>query len=227
VKILRDEPRVRLANQVNLYSALRTALLLLPEEFTEFELYSTIAGLSYMGIFPVVLSNTVGDFRTRLPTENPQKVQNIVTKQVVHFRRLYSPLLDTLPNVNIAKDDVDPSNTILKQDFSPTRRANMVARLPGSFKSILYRHYQRKFRITLSEVEAGKAFGGDFEKRVASDDGLAIEMRKSIRETVGWVSFVQTVKGLFTAGMGRSTKYVLAKVGKWWSGKSSSAKGEK
>ena len=50
VKILRDEPRVRLANQVNLVSALRTALLLLPEEFTEYDLYSTIAGLSYMGI---------------------------------------------------------------------------------------------------------------------------------------------------------------------------------
>jgi mitochondrial translocator assembly and maintenance protein 41 len=49
VKILRDEPRVRLANQVNLFSALRTAMLLLPEEFTEFELYSTIASLSYMG----------------------------------------------------------------------------------------------------------------------------------------------------------------------------------
>jgi hypothetical protein len=49
VKILRDEPRVRLANQVNLVSALGVALLLLPEEFTEYDLYVTIAGLSYMG----------------------------------------------------------------------------------------------------------------------------------------------------------------------------------
>jgi mitochondrial translocator assembly and maintenance protein 41 len=131
-----------------------------------------------------------------------------------------------LPNVTIAKDDVDPSNTILQQDFTPTRRANMVARLPASFKAKLYRHYQRKFRITLSEVEAGKAYGGDFERRVASDEGLGIEVKKSIRETVGWVSFVQTVKGLFTAGMGRSVKYVWAKIEKWWVGQRTSSSSE-
>lgn len=99
----------------------------------------------------------------------------------------------------------------------------MVARLPGGFKSILYRHYQRKFRITLSEVQAGNAFGGEFEKKVASDEGLGVEVKKSIRETVGWVSFVQTIKGLFTAGLGRSIKYVFAKIGKWWTGKTASS----
>jgi len=55
--------------------------------------------------------------------------------------------------------------------------------------------------------------------KVAADDQLGVEMKKSIRETVGWVSFVQTVKGLFTAGVGRSVKYVFAKIGKWWRGK--------
>jgi translocator assembly and maintenance protein 41 len=47
VKILRDDARVRLANQVNLLSALRTALLLLPPSFTEQELYGMIASISY------------------------------------------------------------------------------------------------------------------------------------------------------------------------------------
>jgi translocator assembly and maintenance protein 41 len=161
----------------------------------------------------------MGDFRTRLPTENPQKVQNIVTKQVVHFRRLYSPLLDNLPNITIALDDADPANTLLKQDFSPTRRANMVARLPSKFKSIVYRHYQRKFNIRLGDVATGNACGGEFEMKVAADEDLGIEIKKSIRETVGWVSFVQTAKGLFSAGLGRSVKYVFAKFGKWWGGK--------
>jgi mitochondrial translocator assembly and maintenance protein 41 len=102
----------------------------------------------------------------------------------------------------------------------------MVARLPSGFKSILYRHYQRKFGIRLGEVESGSAFGGEFEMKVAADEGLGVEMKRSIRETVGWVSFVQTVKGLFTAGIGRSVKYVTAKMGKWWSGKSAQQAGK-
>ena len=97
----------------------------------------------------------------------------------------------------------------------------MVARLPSGFKSILYRHYQRKFGIPLGQVENDNAFGGEFEMKVAADNGLRGEVKRSIRETVGWVSFVQTVKGLFTAGIGRSVKYVFAKIGKWWSGTSS------
>lgn len=66
VKILRDHPQVRLANQHNLIAALRTAMLLLPPDFTESQLYSTIAGLSYLG-----------DPRMALPTENKSKVANI------------------------------------------------------------------------------------------------------------------------------------------------------
>jgi len=100
----------------------------------------------------------------------------------------------------------------------------MVARLPSGFKRILYRHYQRKFNISLGQVESGNAFGGEFERKVAADEGLGVEIKRSIRETVGWVSFVQTVKGLFTAGIGRSVKYVFAKVGKWWNGKGSRGK---
>ena len=95
----------------------------------------------------------------------------------------------------------------------------MVALLPSGFKSIVYRHYQRKFNIRLGQVESGDAFGGEFEMKVAADEGLGGEIKRSIRETVSWVSFVQTVKGLFSAGVGRSVKYVFAKIGKWWSGK--------
>ena len=86
VKILRDDPRVRLANQINLLSAVRTALLLLPPNFSERELYSSIAGLSYMG-----------DPRMSFGAENQDKVANIVRHQLPNFRRLYAPLIENLP----------------------------------------------------------------------------------------------------------------------------------
>jgi hypothetical protein len=49
IHILRDDPRIRLHEEVNLKSALRTALLLLPERFTEADLYRQITSLSYQG----------------------------------------------------------------------------------------------------------------------------------------------------------------------------------
>ena len=97
VKILRDDPRVRLANQVNLISALRTALLMLPENFTERELYERIASLSYLG-----------DPRMNayLGGENPRKVSNIVGAQLPSFRQLYVPLIQNLPNVDFSDSQI-------------------------------------------------------------------------------------------------------------------------
>jgi hypothetical protein len=83
---------VRLANQVNLTEAVRVALLTLPSEFSETELYERIAGISYKGDFRMVIG------------ENPNKVKNIVDKQLPHFRRVYSHLLEDLPNVAVLEN---------------------------------------------------------------------------------------------------------------------------
>ena len=223
VKILRDDPRVRLANQVNLLSAVRAALLLLPETFTERDLYATIAGISY-----------TGDPRMAYGSENPQKVANIVQHQLPNFRQLYAPLIETLPNVSFA----DPAcskrgwaqdasiNAQLQQDMDPRPRGNMVRRLPRAFRQRLYFAFQARYQIPRAEFdemlaastdedaqEIKRRQGGSFERRVAAEttEVLRGELRGVMEKTVKWPSSVESVKGFFTAGVGRSWRYMQEK----------------
>lgn len=227
VKILRDEPRVRLANQVNLIAALRTALLLLPDTFTEMELYATIASISYMG-----------DPRMSLPAENPAKVKNIVGHNLPNFRRLYAPLIANLPNVAFAdesctRDDWfgDASlNVMLRQDMDPIKRGNMVRRLPDAFREKLYFQFRKLYGIPgqqwkemmqrRSDDYGGRVSrreGSTFERRIASEplDLLGHQVKGAIKQTVSWPSWGQTAKGLITAGTGRSWRYMSEKIDRW------------
>lgn len=221
VKILRDHPNVRLANQFNLLSAVRVALLLLPGEFSEFDLYRTIAGISYMG-----------DLRMSLPAEDPRKVKNIVSGQMAHFRRLYAPLINTLPNVIFNDprrtqrgwiDDPD-ANMRMTQDMDPVKRGNMVRRLPESFREKLYFQYQARFALPRAEFDKmmkessdndpeiiRRKQGGPFERRIADDGHLGQEVQTSIMKTIRWPSSVESAKGILTAGTGRAWRYLREK----------------
>ncbi|KAK9369181.1 mitochondrial matrix Mmp37-domain-containing protein [Lipomyces kononenkoae] len=225
VKILRDDPRIRLANQRNLFSVIRTALLLLPEKFTEKELYHTIASISYMG-----------DPRMDVAAENPNKVKNIVDNQKQHFHRLYAPLTDTLPNIQIASGYDGVSETVkLVQDMDPVRRGNMVARLPSSFRKRLYARYttvlgvepsqnsamQSEPSSDVSEGAISRSEGSKFDQMIAEHPELRAEVARAIRHTVSWPSSVQSIKGLATAGVIKSAKYMGEKFSKWRAGKQS------
>lgn len=237
VKILRDHPRVRLANQHNLIAAIRTAMLLLPPEFSEVDLYSTIAGLSYLG-----------DPRMSLPTENKSKVSNIVDNNIVHFRRLYAPLVKTLPNIAFTSpcrlDDEEwilnpKANHTIQQDMDPMKRANLVRRLPKTFRSRLYFQYQKKFALPRGEfmqmIQASsrdddstaikKRQGGEFERRIAADDPKQLQeiVRRVIKQTVNWPSTTQSIKGLLTGGWRRSLRYMREKIAKYRKGQQKSA----
>lgn len=230
VKILRDDPKIRFANQINLLSALRTALLLLPPSFTEEELYSTIAGISYLG-----------DPRMALPTENPSKVRNIVGNNMTNFRRLYLPLIETMPNVEFndagcsERDWVwGDSNLKLAQDMDPIKRGNMVRRLPKTFRSRLYFEYQKKFAIPQLEfnkmmeennnddsIAFKRREGGGFERRIAQDDPeeLHRHVRSVIKQTISWPATTQSLKGPLTSGFRKTWRYLLEKMGKYRQGR--------
>lgn len=236
VKILRDHPQVRLANQHNLIAALRTALLLLPPDFTEAQLYSAISGISYLG-----------DPRMSLPTENRSKVDNIVSNNMVHFRRLYAPLIKTLPNVTFLDDcRLDDENWVLnpkansrlQQDMDPSPRGNMVRRLPTKFRSKLYFQYQKKLSLPKEEFskmmkassdDEGKRQGGEFEKRIAEDDPAALTktVRQVIKQTVNWPSTVQSLKGPVMSGWGRTFRYLGEKYAKYKKGSDAEAAAKK
>ncbi|KAF4554464.1 Phosphatidate cytidylyltransferase-like protein 1 [Elsinoe fawcettii] len=236
VKILRDDPRVRLANQINLMSAVRTALLMLPQQFTERQLYETITSLSYLG-----------DPRMSFGGENTSKVRNIVRNQLPNFRQLYVPLIDTLPNVAFndsriprepgwEREDVmaksadtrNPAEIIgglegftMQQDMSPQRRGNMVRRLPRLFRQKLYYQYRKKFAIPGSAFDKildeskdedaasfiGKREAGEFERRIAGESDVAQKVETCVRNTIAWPSTSQSVKGIMTAGVSRGWRY--------------------
>ena len=245
VKILRDEPRVRLANQINLMSAVRTALLMLPEKFTEKQLYERIAGISYLG-----------DPRMSLGAENMRKVSNIVSNQLPNFRQVYVPLIDNLPNVDFTdrrvprepgweKEEViavskRPAEHALggvdgfsmQQDMDPVRRGNMVRRLPKDFRKKLYYQYRKKFHIPGSAFdkivdeatdEDATGFhrrqGGEFEQRIGTQADLSDIVQKCIRNTIAWPSTSQSIKGIFTSGFSRSWQYYQDKRSKNRQGK--------
>ena len=231
VKILRDDPRVRLANQVNLISAVRTALLLLPPEFSENDLYNTIAGISYLG-----------DPRMSLGAENLNKVSNIVKHQLPNFRRLYAPLIENLPNVSFHDsrcnspswvDDPDTTATLV-QDMDPTKRGNMVRRLPKNFREKLYFQYRSKYQIP--QLDFNKMMdqtndedpsrikrkqGGPFEQRIAGDNQVSLnkEVSAAITKIIQWPSWSQSTKALVTSGFLRSWRYLMEKREKYREGR--------
>ncbi|KAF2020782.1 mitochondrial matrix Mmp37 [Aaosphaeria arxii CBS 175.79] len=223
VKILFEDPNIRVANQRNLLSAVRCSLLLLPPTFTEKELYSTITGLSYRG-----------DPRMDYGSENPKKIENIVNHQIRNFRLLYHDLINSLPNLTYSdakavskpgwEDDTE-LDLRLEQDMDPERRGNMVRRLPKSFREKLYFQYQRKFAIpgrefqemleaTRDDDPAGgvkKQIGGPFDRRIAAEKDLPEMVNKTVLQTVKWPSTVQSVKSFFTAGPSRGFRYLREK----------------
>ncbi|KAA8909277.1 hypothetical protein TRICI_004589 [Trichomonascus ciferrii] len=163
--------------------------------------------------------------------ENPRKIDNIVDNQFLNFRRLYAPLMDGLPNLELTAND-KLSDVVLTQDMDPVKRGNMVVRLPASFKTKLYSRYATKYNLNPNDPHLKEALEkntesirpdpsikmvcSDFDKSIASDSTLSTEVSNCIRSTVAWPSSAQTLKGILTAGIFRSIKYSSEKLKKYF-----------
>jgi len=91
VKIICSDPEINKALNKNLFYALNTALLLLPENFTYYDLFMKIAWLSYL-------------WDSRMKNwEDKNKVANIVNGNFDAFLELYKSILETRFNSTVTE----------------------------------------------------------------------------------------------------------------------------
>ncbi|KAF9450578.1 Mmp37-domain-containing protein [Macrolepiota fuliginosa MF-IS2] len=199
LRIIKDDARVRLTQQVNLTSAVRAALLTLPAEFSETQLFETITAISYSG-----------DPRMILPAENRGKVGNIVRKQGPQFKELYQRLVVGLPGTYWPIHQSE-----IQQDTSARARSFHLRKLPHN---LLVRVRERFAERGVGEELMREDENAYWMKLAADEEVLRSVVREEMSRIVRGPATVQTLKGIMTAGIGKSIKYGSAKVGKWWRG---------
>ncbi|ORX92781.1 mitochondrial matrix Mmp37 [Basidiobolus meristosporus CBS 931.73] len=192
IQVLKDDSRIRAASQVNTANAVRVALLMLPKEFTEEELYMKIAGISYMGDFRM----TVG--------ENPRKIHNIVQKQMEEFHNKYHDYIEGLSNTAFVRDGV------IQQDDNPKILASMIQKLPESFLDKVMVQFDRDGQPKSTDLS------DEMEKYqlLSQSPNLSKYIATSVSQTVKKPAMMQSLKGIFTAGPLKSIKYAGEKLKK-------------
>eukprot|EP00048_Salpingoeca_helianthica_P004306 m.75642 g.75642 ORF g.75642 m.75642 type:complete len:300 (+) comp13139_c0_seq4:234-1133(+) len=130
--------------------------------------------------------------------ENPDKVRNIVAGNIEGFTTLYTPLLRLDPTITVL------GSGRLEQDTSGKARARQLQRLPSR---------------TVSRIEArlDPARVTDPANYVLRPD-FAQVLQDELRGIVGPASTTQTLKGIATAGLVKTVRYALEKLGKMASG---------
>ncbi|KAL2091541.1 hypothetical protein ACEWY4_013804 [Coilia grayii] len=176
----------------NLKSAVTASFLMLPESFSEEDLFLQIAGLSYCGDFRMVIG------------EDKSKVANIVKDSVPYFRTLYSNILQECPQV-VYK----PQQGRLEVDKSPEGQFVQLMALPRTLQQ----------QITRLVDPPGK--NRDVEEillQVAQDPDCGAVVQQAIASIVKISSLTQSAKGIGTAGILKTTSYSVKKLRKMWKG---------
>ncbi|KAJ3245057.1 Mitochondrial translocator assembly and maintenance protein 41 [Chytriomyces hyalinus] len=206
IRILRGDSRVKLSNDENLANAVRVALLLLPPQFSEYQLYTTIVGLSYLGDFRMIFG------------ENPKKVENIVNAQVGYLRVLYKPVLKDLCEHFVAGigsvsageevQALDAHKVVFSQNMDVKLRGALLFELPKKVRDKVLAAFHKKSRMD-TVVSAL-----DLSQKAAASDSIQSMVKQAIAETVRGPALTQSIKGLITAGPTKSFRYIGEKLSK-------------
>lgn len=184
VKFRGQDPTVQYINQFNLMNALTVSLLMASKlKFSDSYLYEGVALISYLG-----------DPRMAVGGENPNKVKNIVSKQMDNFVALYNPWVEYF----IDRGYLVRKGNLLILNLTLENRQEMLMKLPLAFRNKLFYLYYKQIN-PVSTIE------------LAGDQKLPKYIVQALKETVSGPAAVQAIKGLFTAGLVKSLKYMIEK----------------
>lgn len=190
--------------ELNRQSALHSALLLLPEKFTEFELYKTITNLSYSG-----------DFRMWFG-EDRSKVEKIVNPQMDTFHQIYSPII----NSNQFNNLVQWCNVkdYFEQNLTQSARQYHLNLLPKNIQIYMVKKWLKENTSRQYQDKGGEQFHrfdiDDLMRTISFDIEYSRYLREAIKLIVFQSSVMQTIKGFLTAGLTKSFVYSGQKIQK-------------
>lgn len=201
----------------NRISALASSIFFLPQEFSEMELFVTVAGLSYMGDFRMIVG------------EDKSKVVNIVTPQLPAMRELYHQLL--LNHVLLDEGHVtfDRERRRYRVRLSRQLLFHLVSCLPsyvldsmGGFEEYCLTPFVTSITSRgscQSDVTSSRQ-QGNFGKLDEDKDLLNLKLKishdlKATLSSIVWRSSLsQGVKGFFSTGFLKAIKYIRRKMTK-------------
>ncbi|XP_066337105.1 phosphatidate cytidylyltransferase, mitochondrial-like [Miscanthus floridulus] len=192
VHVLVDNWDIRKVNSINLEMATSASLLLLPEEFAEYDLYAQICSLSYMG-----------DLRM-LFAEDKDKVKKIVEGSFQSFQLMYRPLLQEYIAEGLLKTSSHGQYKTFRQDCGPSTTNELFSVLPWTIQR------QMQGRHTLHGKEIPP-------RTIASSKDMAANcVRRALRRRVMVSSVRQAVSGLLASGGAVAAQYLAKKMAKAW-----------
>ncbi|XP_020232440.1 phosphatidate cytidylyltransferase, mitochondrial isoform X3 [Cajanus cajan] len=198
VHIVVDNLDVNSTNSVNLRAAVSAALLLLPSEFTEADLYAKVCSLSY-----------TGDVRM-LFAEDKNKVKKIVNGQFDLFHSMYKPFLEEYEAKKLLRLSSTANNQIhVSQDCDLSVVCSLVSALPPSIRSQMSIKEGEKTKLR----ETGIVI---HDTKISTREEAANCLQRILRRRVMVSSARQAMSGFLAVGGVNASRYLAKKVSKAW-----------